>query len=211
LLPRATASDADGVLFDLLMAVMNSVDLWAAAAGDRKRGLQWRDGVTERMRAASAYVPYEALVSVTARRLHLAPNAPAELFERWTRMDPWPDASAIDGLPLAYGFVTNCSTRLAEIASGRSGLKPRFVLSAEEAGCYKPNPEIYRKACRKLGSAVERTVFVAGSPYDAEGARNAGLRPWLVARRADLALSDPAIPLAHSMVEVVGELAACGS
>jgi 2-haloacid dehalogenase len=199
------------VLFDLLMSVMNSIELWTAAAGDRKRGLQWRDGVTARMRAAGAYVPYEQLVSAAAVELGLAGTAPAELFERWTRMDPWPDAIAIASLPVPYGFVTNCSTRLAEIAGGRSGLEPRFVVSAEEAGCYKPDARIYRYACRQLGATVERTVFVAGSPYDAEGARNAGLRPWLVARRADLAAPDPAIPVARSLVEVVGELAAGGS
>jgi 2-haloacid dehalogenase len=196
------------VLFDLLMGVMNSIELWSAAADDARRGLQWRDGVTARMRVAGAYVPYEQLVSAAAVELGLAGTAPAELFDRWTRMDPWPDAVAIASLRVPYGFVTNCSTRLAEIAGSRSGLEPRFVLSAEEAGCYKPDARIYRHACRQLGATVERTVFVAGSAYDAEGARNAGLRPWLVSRRADLAAPDPAIPVARSLVEIVGDLAA---
>ncbi|MGI8998534.1 MAG: hypothetical protein ACR2GO_02350 [Candidatus Limnocylindria bacterium] len=40
------------VLFDLLMGVMNSMDIWAAAAQDVHRGLAWRDAVTARMIAS---------------------------------------------------------------------------------------------------------------------------------------------------------------
>ena len=118
-------------------------------------------------------------------------------------MAPWPDAGALSGLTLPYAFVTNCSARLAGIAAGRSGLRPAFVLSAEEAGCYKPDARIYTEACRRLRSAPEATLFVAGSPYDAEGARAAGLQAWLVVRRADQRVSDRAIRVVTSLEEVV--------
>ena len=51
-----------GVLVDLLMATMNSLDVWAAAAGDREMGIRWRDEVTARMTRADRYEPYEELV-----------------------------------------------------------------------------------------------------------------------------------------------------
>jgi hypothetical protein len=45
-----------GVLIDLLMAVMNSIVTWtAAAAGDHQMGLAWRDAVTTRMTARPSY------------------------------------------------------------------------------------------------------------------------------------------------------------
>jgi 2-haloalkanoic acid dehalogenase type II len=164
------------------MAVMNSLETWASAAGE-ERGLAWRDAVTDRMRAAGAYVAYDALVAETARDLGLPPTAVQRLRDAWARMRPWPDAAALAALSLPYAFVTNCSTALARQASALSGLAPRFTLSAEEAGWYKPRPEVYRQACVRIGSEPAHTWFVAGAAYDAAGAHAAGLRAWLVPRR----------------------------
>jgi FMN phosphatase YigB (HAD superfamily) len=50
---------------------------------------------------------------------------------------------------------------------------------------YKPDPRIYREACARLASPPTRTLFVAGSPYDADGAAAAGLQAVLVARRGE--------------------------
>ena len=196
-----------GILFDLLMAVMNSLDVWQAAAGDRSRGLEWRDRVTARMAALGRYQPYEELVRLAAGEAGLEPDASRRLVEAWAGMDPWPDAAAIAGISVPYGFVTNCSTRLARIAAERSGMQPRFTLSAEEAGWYKPAVPIYREACRRLGSAPERAAFVAGSPYDAAGARAAGLHAWLVLRRDDHRSPLPAIRVVASLADAVADIA----
>jgi 2-haloacid dehalogenase len=176
----------DGVLLDLLMAVMNSPEVWAAAVGDSALGLRWRDEVTVRMISSDRYTPYEEIVARSARDLSLAPVAAERLFGAWGRMEPWPDAAALRDLPVPYAFVTNCSTRLATIAARRSGLEPAVVLSAEEAGCYKPNPRIYVEACDRVGTTPVRTLFVAGAPYDADGAAAAGLQSAWVPRRSDV-------------------------
>jgi 2-haloacid dehalogenase len=196
-----------GILFDLLMAVMNSLDVWQAAAGDRARGLEWRDRVTARMTALGRYRPYEELVDEAAGEVGLGPDASRRLVEGWAGIDPWPDAKAIAGVSVPYGFVTNCSTQLARIAAARSGMRPRFTLSAEEAGWYKPAAPIYREACHRLGTAPERTAFVAGSPYDAAGARAAGLQAWLVRRRDDHGSPLPAIRDAPSLADVLAAIA----
>jgi 2-haloacid dehalogenase len=195
------------VLFDLLMAVMNSLAIWAVAAGDERHGLAWRDAVTRRMAASRTYVPYEELVAGAAAELGLPREAVSELFERWREMDPWPDSAALSRLPLPYAFVTNCSEPLAHVAADRSELTPRFVLSAAEAGLYKPDARIYWEACRRLGSAPESTLFVAGSAYDAEGAGAAGLQAVLVARRPDDRARHDAARVAASLDDVVDALA----
>ena len=196
-----------GVLFDLLMAVMDSPSVWAAAAGERSLGLAWRDAVTARMRAQSRYVAYEALVRAEAERLGLHATAAASLEDHWARMEPWPDASAAAELELPYGFVTNCSARLAHTAAARSGLRPFFVLSAEEIGWYKPHAEAYLAGCRRLGLAPTETLFVAGARYDADGAQAAGLQACLVRRRSDEPAPDAAMRSASSLAEVVTALA----
>jgi len=195
-----------GVLFDLLMGVMNSLDPWQSAAGDLERGLRWRDAVTARMVAARRYVPYEDLVADAAAELGLSRRAPAKLKDRWSEMDPWPDAAAVSRLSLPYGFVTNTSTALARIAADRSRLQPRFTLSAEEAGWYKPDPAIYEAACQRIGLDPAQTMFVAGSPYDAAGARAAGLHVWLVVRRPDHRRGEANIRAAGSLVEIVDSI-----
>lgn len=192
-----------GVLFDLLMGVMNSLETWTAAAGDLERGLRWRDDVTARMVAARAYAPYEDLVADAARAEGLQPYAASELFDRWSQMDPWPDAVAISRLSVPFGFVTNCSTDLAQIAAHLSRLQPQFTMSAEEAGWFKPEPAIYEAACRRIGLNPARTMLVAGSPYDAAGARAAGLQAWLVVRRPDHRPAEADISAAGSLVEIV--------
>jgi 2-haloacid dehalogenase len=200
-----------GVLLDLLMAVMNSLETWKSAAGDLGQGLLWRDAVTARMVAAGRYAPYENLVADAAAALGLPQSAPNELLNRWPQMEPWPDAAALHWLSVPYGFVTNTSTTLAQIAAGRSGLLPQFTMSAEDAGWFKPAPEIYRAACEKLGLEPERTMFVAGSPYDAAGARAAGLQPWLVLRRPDHRAPEAGIPTARSLDVIVTRIARDGS
>lgn len=200
----ATAREpVQGVLLDLLMAVMDSLEVWSGAAGDRRRGLAWRDAVTTRMVGHPSYAPYEDLVVEAARELGLPPRAATNLLDRWPEMSPWPDAAAIARLTVPYGLVTNCSGALAAIAARRSGLSPAFALSAEEAGWYKPDARIYRAACRALGSRPGRTLLVAGSVYDSEGARRAGLHAALVARRTDQGSPGRHLLVVTSLDEIV--------
>lgn len=204
---RCKVGDVQAVMFDLLSAVMNSLEAWSTAAGEPQRGLEWRDAVTRRITAAQSYVPYEEQVVDAAIEVGLPRQAAADLFKQWREMEPWPDSAALSRLALPYAYVTNCSKELAQVAAERSGLAPRFVLSAEEAGCYKPDRRIYRKACKRLGSPADSTLFVAGSAYDADGARAAGLQSVLVARRPEERADGTAV----SLHDIVGKIATSGS
>ena len=106
---------------------------------------------------------------------------------------------ATGAAPAAYAFVTNCSSELAAVAVERAGLRPKFTLSAEEAGWFKPRREAYALAVERLGLAATQVQFVAGAAYDAIGASNAGLSTTLVARR-------PLLEPLPEEVRVVGSL-----
>ena len=190
------------VLVDLLMAIMDSVAVWRAAAGNERLGLRWRDAVTARMIEQAPYRPYEGLVEEAARVLDIPAAASSVLLEGWRAMRPWPDSDAIARLGLPYAFVTNSSTTLARVATERSGLQPGAVLTAEDIGWYKPDPRIYEAGCRALGVPPEDVLYVAGSAFDAVGARGAGLRVVFVARRKDQQVDDPAIRTVGTLREL---------
>lgn len=191
------------VLLDLLMATMDSISVWARAVGDREAGLAWRDAVTDRMLEAGRYVPYDALLTEAAAAVRIDPNAVARLQAAWMEMEPWPDVAALDRLAVPYAFVTNCSIDLAAAAVARSGLRPAFTISAEEAGWYKPRPEIYRLAVSRIGGEPHEIGFVAGASYDALGAHAVGLRARLISRRASAAAVPDAIPIFASLDEAL--------
>lgn len=165
------------------MAVMDSPAVWEAVVPGRGRA--WRDAVTRRMIDSGDYVPFVSLVADAARELGLPEEAPARLVDAWPAMAPRADVAAVARLGVPYAFVTNTSRELAEVAARRSGLRPAFTLSAEDAGCYKPDPRIYQAACDRLGRDPADVHFVAGAPYDAAGAREAGLAATWIRRRPD--------------------------
>lgn len=51
-----------------------------------------------------------------------------------------------------------------------------FQASADDIDRSKPDPDVFHAVLAQLGPAAERAVAVGDTPYDAEGARRAGLR-----------------------------------
>jgi len=109
-----------------------------------------------------------------------------EDFNRvWHRLIPWPDA--VPGLyrlkaryviaPLSNGNVS-LLTNMAKHA----GLPWDCILSAELAGHYKPDPEVYLKAADLLSLPPERVMMVAAHRGDLEAAQTLGFKTALVHR-----------------------------
>ena len=103
---------------------------------------------------------------------------------RW-RLRPWPDA--VPGLTrLKQRYVisplSNASfigmVRLAKFA----GLPWDCVITAENARCYKPRPEVYRTALSLLGLRADQVMMVAAHNYDLRAAQDEGLRTAFVPR-----------------------------
>jgi len=75
--------------------------------------------------------------------------------------------------------VTNCSRALGHAAALRvPGIAWDCVVTAEDAGAYKPDPRPYRQALVQLGVTAGEAVFVAGSGYDLVGTATVGLRTY---------------------------------
>jgi 2-haloalkanoic acid dehalogenase type II len=166
----------DAVVFDLLTALIDSWTLWSDVAGSPDAGMQWRRRYLEITYGCGAYTPYESLVRQAADDVGLPESLGDNLEKRWAELAPWPEVHGVlRRLPVPLAVATNCSIRLGGRAADRVGAPFKVVVTAESARFYKPHPEPYRRVLSALGTAPERTLFVAGSPSDVPGAKGVGM------------------------------------
>ncbi len=190
----------DAVLFDLLTGLVDSWSLWNRVAGDAETGRRWRLRYLEVGYATGAYRPYEELVAEAAEAGGTAGSA-------GRRSGP------ATGTPVAVAGDRRRAPRAVRPGQdrhrhqllGRPGpAGRRQVWARRSMWCSPPrrsastsrDPEAYRAGLAALGSSVERTLFVAGSPYDLSGAAGVGLDVWWH-NRAGLDRGDRPAPVAE--------------
>lgn len=185
----------DAVGFDLLTALLDTGTLWRAVAGDPERGVRWH-ATSQRLLRGQRYWPFEDLVREAAEQAGIAPGQADELLARWGESQPWPDTMATLGsLGTRTRFVvTNCSIALGTLAASRAGTFD-LVMTAEEAGAYKPDPQPYVAALERLGLEPSRVLFVAGSAHDVGGASRVGMDVYW-ANRGNVPAPEDATPRA---------------
>lgn len=169
------------ILFDLLSALLDSWSLWNRGAESVEAGKAWRAEYLRLTYGCGRYVEYETLVRQAAENVGLPLSAPLALEANWPTLEPWPEAT--DALRRLQGrtklaIVTNCSERLGRQAAKIVPVQWDAIVTAEEAGAYKPDPRPYQLALTKLGVEPRDAAFVAGSSYDMFGTAALGLRTY---------------------------------
>ena len=137
--------------------------------------MRWH-GASQALLRGRKYRPFEDIVRESASEVGVDPKRASELLRRWGDFEPWPDVpEVLERLDGRKRFiVTNCSRKLGRLAAFRAG---RFdlVMTAEEAGAYKPDPLPYRMALERLSLDPAEVLFVAGSAHDVGGAARVGM------------------------------------
>ena len=161
--------------FDLLTALLDTWSLWCDVAGDRPLGMRWHAASQELLRG-KRYRPFEDIVRESAKQVGIDPKQASALLRRWGEFEPWPDVPPVmERLDATRRFiVTNCSRKLGRLAAFRAG-SFELVMTAEEAGAYKPDPLPYRMALDRLDLDPAEVLFVAGSAHDVGGAARVGM------------------------------------
>src|SRR4029077_17091503 len=165
----------DAVGFDLLTALLDTLPLWRSAAGDDELGTKWH-AANQRLLRGKPYRAFDDLVHESATEVGLGRAQATTLLSRWGEALPWPDTRrALIALGSTQRFiVTNCSQKLGERAAKQAG-EFAFVMTAEQAGAYKPDPRPYRAALAPVRMDEKRVLFVAGSAHDVGGAVRVGM------------------------------------
>ena len=176
--------------FDLLTALLDTWSLWSDVAGGRPLGMRWHAAAQELLRG-KRYRPFDDVVRDAASQVGV-PRAGADaLLRRWGEFEPWPDVppvlAKLDGTKRF--IVTNCSRKLGRLAAFRAGSFD-LVVTAEEAGAYKPDPLPYRMALDRLALDPAEVLFVAGSAHDVGGAARVGMDVYWANRGGAPAPSD---------------------
>jgi len=174
--------------------------LWPHRPGDHRAMAQRYYDDPERWfpRFAAGEVPFEHMragrldevatafgVHVPDDGHHAYEDAYAPAFRAAQRL--FPDVPELlstaerQGMPVA--LLTNSAHAPTAVKLEALGLVDRFdvVVTTDTLGFGKPDPRVYREACRLLGAGPAEVVCVGDSlPWDVRGAQAAGLRAvWL--------------------------------
>ena len=171
-------SKYDAVIFDLLTGLIDSWSLWNEIAGSESKGRDWRARYLQMTYNTFEYKKYEDLVLLSAQQTGLKNTNAFKLIDEWHRLKPWPDVSMVLNKiknNFLLGVATNCSIQKGNEAIGLIDVKFDFTVTAEEVGFYKPHPDMYNCILKKMNTSPSRALFIAGSPFDVQGAKSMGM------------------------------------
>ena len=193
---EAFVFDAYGTLFDV-HSVMRRCEAFFpgrhAALSQLWRAKQleytWLRSLMRRY-APFSTVTREALAhACQALGLELTPERMEALMAEYTMLSTFADVSgtfaSMKGVKRA--ILSNGSPDMLEPLVEHSGLELDAVISVDELKMFKPAPQVYELAPKKLGVAKERIGFVSSNCWDALGAKSFGFTVfWINRARAPL-------------------------
>ncbi|MCX6001019.1 MAG: HAD-IA family hydrolase [Chloroflexi bacterium] len=98
--------------------------------------------------------------------------------------DSLPALGALKGKKMQMGVISNIGEQIDSYLD-KAGFTGYFAhkITSFEAGCDKPQPQIFQLALKRAGIAAAEALFV-GDQYDLDviGARSAGIKPILINR-----------------------------
>jgi 2-haloacid dehalogenase len=105
------------------------------------------------------------------------------LMAEYLHLAPFPEVkAALERLEVKRAILSNGSPDLLDPLVANSGLRFDAVLSVDELKIYKPAPQVYELAVKRLKVAKERIGFVSSNCWDALGAKSYGFRVYWINR-----------------------------
>ncbi len=188
--PRAIVFDAYGTLFDVHSVARRCESCFPGrgaelSAGWRAKQLEytWQRSLMRRYRPFSQVTSDALEYSCEAMGLALSGAHKEALMGEYRRLALFPDVErALEQLPGKKAILSNGSPDMLEPLVAHSGLRFDAVLSVDELKLFKPAPEVYELATRRLAVAAGDVGFVSSNCWDALGAKSFGFRVYWINR-----------------------------
>ena len=108
------------------------------------------------------------------------------IMEGWQELITFPDAvPGLERLRSKFKLVVLSNGEnnfLAHLVTNRIKFNFDDVISVEDVGVFKPNPQVYRYAARRLQAEPSELMMVSAHSFDVVGARTSGYRGAYVNR-----------------------------
>lgn len=187
--PEAFVFDAYGTLYDV-HSVLRRCESFFAGKGTqlsqlwRAKQLEytWQRSLMQRY-APFSTVTREALAyACEALGLELTVERMEALMSEYTMLAPYPDVEAALAQlsSIKKAILSNGSADMLEPLVRNSGLQFDAVISVDELQIYKPAPQVYELAVKRLGT--KNIGFVSSNCWDALGAKSYGFTVYWINR-----------------------------
>lgn len=158
----------------------------------------WQGAQIQKENETGVRMPDEEYLANVAAIYRQALNLPDEACEALTALFSRDYKKAYQLMPGAKGLLSQLKEKglpLGIVSNNHTGVRQALeemgiasffscVVLSEEAGLYKPDPQILRLACQNLGVPCEEALYVGDHPFDVLCAHAAGMKAiWLPANR----------------------------
>ncbi len=146
-------------------------------------------------------------------QLNITPEKSKRLMEAYLSLAVFPDVkpglTALKDKGLHLAILSNGEPKMLQEAVNNGGLAGLLdgIFSVEEVGIYKPSPQVYNLAPRRMKVSPAELGFVSSNSWDINGAASAGLASFWI-RRSDGELPEELGFTADRIVKTITDLAA---
>jgi len=188
MLPEAFVFDAYGTLYDVHSVAARCESAWPGKGAQlsqlwRAKQLEytWQRSLMQRY-APFSTVTREALAySCEALQLELSVAQMEALMSEYLSLSLYPDVvQTVQNLNSKKAILSNGSPDILLPLVKNSGLELDAVISVDELKVFKPAPEVYELAVKKLGT--KDIGFVSSNCWDAIGAKSYGFQVYWINR-----------------------------
>jgi 2-haloacid dehalogenase len=184
-MPRVIVFDLVGTLLDP-QAIDPYFERFFGEAAIRKEWFRQTLQLAMAATLTNAYEDYtvqaDTGLEITARqyKVSLLGEEKNLILGTLAKLRPFPDvAQSLQNLRdagLTLATLTNSTAQAAEAQLTYAGLRDHFeqIISADEVGRFKPAPEVYHLAARRLGVEPGQVRLVSAHDWDVTGALRAG-------------------------------------
>lgn len=202
-MPRAIGFDVYGTLVDplemnehLRPIAGEKADRFSELWREKQIEYAFRRGLMRRYENFGVCTRQALLFAARALDVELSEEDQENLIGEYQNLRPFPDV--VPGIQaLRQGGVTLVAFSNGVEATARALLERAGVLrhldgvvSVDDLGTFKPDPEVYLYLARRMELPPEDVWLVSSNPFDVIGAKSAGLKAAWIKRKPD-AVFDP--------------------